>query len=379
MSMNQLANWNPPITEIQPMMAARRADTALRDRYSELGTPRVEDMSWEDYDELISAILSGIDNWPPLYSFHYQHPSQLQDPVVGIGKTYSVPLAYSDLGGEGEPMIAIGGLTNVVQRFDFLALDAMPAVRIIGLDLAGRGRSGWMSELFDYNLETYVEQLTQFMDFLALDSCTLLGSSLGGSTAIRFAARNPDRVRRIVLNDSCPYIPLTRRARRSISVARHYVFHNPAEMFRRTGAAAKHEGPATDAVLLHSAHNKTCWSENENGRIYRHDLRAMLAYRAEADNSLDLWNEWNQLRCPVLLLHGTQSDSTTNETVDRMRNHDNISVIHVEDTGHTPALVDGALTRMMVAWILDDQRFDEDKVFHVDYNPVRVLFPDDRR
>ena len=104
-------------------------------------------------------------------------------------------------------------------------------------------------------------------------------------------------------------------------------------MFRRTGAAAKHEGPAPDAVLLHSAHNKTCWSENENGRIYRHDLRAMLAYRAEADSSLDLWNEWNQLRCPVLLLHGTQSDSTTNETVDRMRNHDNISVIHVEDTG----------------------------------------------
>ena len=155
------------------MMAARRADTALRDRYSVLGAPKVEDMSWEVYDELISAILSGIDNWPPLYSFHYQHPSQLQDPVVGIGKTYSVPLAYSDLGGEGEPMIAIGGLTNVVQRFDFLALDAMPAVRIIGLDLAGRGRSGWMSELFDYNLETYVEQLTQFMDFLALDSCTL--------------------------------------------------------------------------------------------------------------------------------------------------------------------------------------------------------------
>ena len=105
----------------------------------------------------------------------------------------------------------------------------------------------------------------------------------------------------------------------------------------------------------------------------------MLAYRAEADGSLDIWNEWNLLRCPVLLLHGTQSDSTTNETVDRMRNHDNFSVIQVEDTGHTPALSDGALTRMMVAWILDDQRFDEDKVFHVDYNPVRVLFPDDRR
>ena len=130
-----------------------------------------------------------------------------------MGKPYEIPLNATDPGGDGPPIIAIGGLINVAQRFDFMSLDLMPYFRLISLDFAGRGRSGWMAEQTDYTLEAYVEQLRQLMDFLKFDSCILLVSSLGGSIALRFAANNPDRVRRNILNDSGPFIPLERRAR----------------------------------------------------------------------------------------------------------------------------------------------------------------------
>ena len=361
------------------LSAAHRADVALRERYVVRGSPPPERVDWRDYDALIEALTAGLGGGPAMHSFTYQHPVRLQNPDTGVGKPYPVRLAYSDPGGDGEPVIAIGGLTNVAQRFDFLALDAAPALRVIGLDLAGRGRSGWLAELSDYHLETYIEQLTQLMDCLGLASCTLLGSSLGGSTAIRFAARYPERVRRIVLNDSGPYIPVERRARRAKAVARHYVFRSPAEVFRRTGAAEKNSGPAPDAVLLHSAHHRTRWSDEEAGRVYRHDLRALLAYRAEARHSLDLWDDWAAVRCPVLLIHGTQSDAASDETVGRMRSLDRLSVIHVPDTGHTPTLSDGLLIDEVVRWVHDDRPFGEDRVRPAADWPKRVLYPDDRR
>ena len=361
------------------LSTAHRADVALRERYVVRGSPQPENVDWSDYDALIEALTTGIGGGPAMRSFTYEHPVRLQNPDTGVGKPYPVRLAYSDPGGDGEPVIAIGGLTNVAQRFDFLALDAAPALRVIGLDLAGRGHSGWLAELSDYHLETYVEQLGQLMDHLGLASCTLLGSSLGGSTAIRFAARHPVRVRRIVLNDSSPYISVERRARRAKAVARHYVFRSPADVFRRTGAAEKHSGPAPDAVLLHSAHHRTRWSEEEAGRVYRHDLRALLAYRAEARHSLDLWDDWTAVRCPVLLIHGTQSDATSDETVGRMRSLDRLSVIHVPDTGHTPTLSDGLLIDEVVRWVHDDRPFGEDRVRPAADWPKRVLYPDDRR
>ena len=360
------------------LCAAQRADVALRERYALGGSPPPSMLDWGDYDALVESLAAGLGAGPTMHRFTCEHPAHLQDPATGVGKPYAVRLAYSDPGGEGEPLIAVGGLTNVAQRFDFLALDAAPALRVIAPDLAGRGRSGWLAELSDYHLETYVDQLRQLMDHLDLRSCTLLGSSLGGSIAIRFAVRYPERVRRIVLNDSSPWIPVARRARRAKSVGRHYVFRSPAELFRRTGAAEKHAGPAPDAVLLHSAHHRTRWSDEEGGRVYRHDLRALLAYRAEARASLDLWDDWARVRCPVLLIHGVESDATSEETIARMRGLDTLSVIHVPETGHTPTLSDGLLIDEVVRWVCDDRSFGEDRVRPAADWPKRVLYPDDR-
>ena len=361
------------------LSAAHRADVALRERYVLRGSPPPNALDWDDYDTLVTALSAGLGAVPAMRSFTYHHPVRLQDADTGVRKPYGVQLAFSDPGGNGEPLIAIGGLTNTAQRFDFLALDAAATLRVIGLDLAGRGRSGWLAELSDYHLDTYVEQLRQLLNHLELPSCTLLGSSLGGSIAIRFAARYPKRVRRIVLNDSAPYIPVERRTRRAKAVARHYVFRSPADVFRRTGAAEKHSGPVPDAVLLHSAHHRTRWSDEESGRVYRHDLRALLAYRAEAGNSLDLWDDWARVKCPVLLVHGMESDATSEETIDRMRSLDGLSVIHVPDTGHTPALSDGLLIGDIVRWVNDDRAFDEDRIRPTADWPKRVLYPDGRQ
>ncbi len=356
--------------------SAIRADCALREWYASIGFPTIETLEWHHYDSMIEAVQGSSRTWPTSLRFSYTHPDWLQNERYSLGKPYTVPLNASDTGGDGVPVIAIGGLINVTARFDFMALDLWPQIRVIGLEFAGRGRSGWMVEQSDYTLDAYVEQLRQFVDFLELERCILLGSSLGGSAALRFAAACPDRVERIILNDSGPYIPLKRRARRASAVGRYYVFRTPAELFRRTGAATRPVGPAPDAVLLHNFHHKTRWSEDEGGRIYRHDPRATLAYRTEAVQDLDLWDEWSCLNCPVLLLHGTDSDATSCETIDRMRGQLPFSVIHVENAGHTPSLGDYGLNQLIAEWLASDRPFSRDIHFQARYSPTRLLYPD---
>lgn len=352
------------------------ADTALKNWYLEAGEPVVKKLEWHNYKSMVFAIEASLKQRPERKHFEYIHPAHLQLPSVRARNPYPVRISYSDPCTAAEPVIAIGGLVNTRNRFDFLAIDALSHLRIIAIDLCGRGKSGWLAEQSDYHLDTYVEMIVQFMDHLALPCCTLLGSSLGGSIAIRLAASHPERINRIILNDSGPYIPCERREKRSQSIGRHYVFDNPAQMFRRMAAANQHSGPLSDAVLLYNNHHKTRWSDEENGRIYRHDIRAMLAYREEARQSLDLWRDWEKVQCPTLLIHGLDSDALLDQTIERMRSHPGLSVLHVHETGHTPALSDGLLNREMITWVLDDRSYKHDLYYQTPNKFDRVLFPD---
>lgn len=358
------------------LCSAQTADRALRQWHRQRGQPKLSQLTWQDYDAMLKVIQESFRNTPQTMGFHYTHPIRLQDPELGLGKPYQVPISFSDSLNDGEPVIAIGGLLNTKHRFHFLIDDAFQDLRIIAVDLCGRGDSGWLAEQTDYSINTHVEQLRQLMDHLDLSSCTLLGSSLGGSISIKFAGLYPDRVKRIILNDSGPYIPKKRRKRRSIAIARYYTFHSPAEMFRKTAASMKNSGPAVDANLLYNHHFRTRWSDEENGRIYRHDIRAMLAYRVAATENLDQWKIWDRIKCPVLLLHGLESDALSNKTINHMRANPLLSVIHIHDVGHTPRLCEGELNRTIAEWVLDDKPYRQDRYFRdptlyqsIFYNP----------
>ena len=147
----------------------------------------------------------------------------------------------------------------------------------------------------------------------------LLGSSLGGSAAIELAARHPELVSRLILNDIGPYIPKKRRQRRSQTLARHYVFRDPADLLRKIGASQKNDGPISDDIRFNVTFHQTKWSDEEGGRIYRHDVRALQAYQRDAQESLDQWSLWERVRCPVLLIHGMLSDALLAPTIKRMQ------------------------------------------------------------
>ena len=256
-------------------------------------------------------------------------------------RPYKVNVAYTEWGPADAPLIvACGGVASVAMRFNYLASDLSQHFRVVCMDWVGRGRSGWLASEGDYSLATYTEQLRQMLVHLGRKPAIVLGSSMGGSAAIELAARHPKLIDRLILNDVGPYIPAQRRKRRAQTLARHYVFRDPAELLRRVGASQKNDGPVSDDIRFNLTFHQTRWSDEEGGRIYRHDVRALQAYRRDAQKSLLQWPQWHKLRCPVLLIHGLQSDALLEPTVRRMARGKQLTLMRLPDTGHAPLLAD---------------------------------------
>lgn len=70
--------------------------------------------------------------------------------------------------------------------------------RNIVLDLPGFGRSDKPADV-NYDLSFFVSSLQGFLDKVGIDSCTLLGNSLGGAIALGAALAYPERVEKLVL------------------------------------------------------------------------------------------------------------------------------------------------------------------------------------
>ena len=298
--------------------------------------------SWSDYLALASRVVGRFHGQFGLQHFDYEHPARLQPGTPQrFKRPYKVNVAYTEWGPADAPLIvACGGVASVAMRFNYLASDLSQHFHVVCMDWVGRGRSGWLASEGDYSLATYTEQLRQMLVHLGRKPAIVLGSSMGGSAAIELAARHPKLIDRLILNDVGPHIPAQRRKRRAQTLARHYVFRDPAELLRRVGASQKNDGPVSDDIRFNLSFHQTRWSDEEGGRVYRHDPRALQAYRLDAQRSLVQWPLWQRVRCPLLLIHGLQSDALLEPTIARMSRGKDITVMHLPDTGHAPLLAD---------------------------------------
>ncbi|MEV5835511.1 alpha/beta fold hydrolase [Nocardia sp. NPDC052112] len=70
--------------------------------------------------------------------------------------------------------------------------------RVLAYDYPGHGYTTFSEH--DLELDHYVEHLLGLLDTLDIEQAHLNGESLGGWIAVKFAARHPNRVRKLVLN-----------------------------------------------------------------------------------------------------------------------------------------------------------------------------------
>jgi pimeloyl-ACP methyl ester carboxylesterase len=115
--------------------------------------------------------------------------------------------AYYDEG-QGDALLLLHGFTG--SKLDFH--DQLPWFtdrhRVLAPDNRGHGESSNLGRPDAYSLDILVDDLAGCLDALDVRQCHLLGHSMGGMVAMRFALRHADRLKSLILMDTAAE-PLT--------------------------------------------------------------------------------------------------------------------------------------------------------------------------
>jgi pimeloyl-ACP methyl ester carboxylesterase len=109
-------------------------------------------------------------------------------------------LLSGDSAGDGAPILLAHGLTatrrNVVQGSRHLLGRGW---RVVGYDARGHGDSTPAADRDAYEYSDLARDLAAVLDSLGIERATVVGSSMGAATAVRFALDHPERVAALVL------------------------------------------------------------------------------------------------------------------------------------------------------------------------------------
>src|SRR5215470_14037762 len=118
---------------------------------------------------------------------------------MGISRVM-VQLHYEQ-SGEGHPLLILHGLFGSLENWRTLSKIFSRSFQVFALDQRNHGRSLHSSE---FSYPVMVEDLREFMEEQELPSAHLIGHSMGGKTAMLFAATYPDLVDKLVVVDIAP-------------------------------------------------------------------------------------------------------------------------------------------------------------------------------
>ena len=114
-------------------------------------------------------------------------------PFVQAG---AVKLHYITKGTGAEPLVFIHGYTSSHRNWEELWPHLPAGYTAYAFDLRGAGESDKPDQ--GYNPAIYAADIDEATRQLGLDTFTLIGHSMGGGTAMQFAAAYPTRLRRVV-------------------------------------------------------------------------------------------------------------------------------------------------------------------------------------
>ena len=103
--------------------------------------------------------------------------------------------------GDGDPLVILHGLFGLSDNWLNIAKELAKTHRCYLLDLRNHGRSP-QSENHDY--DDMVEDLYEFLTDFGLRTVSVMGHSMGGLTAMKFALEYPHRVNKLVVVDIAP-------------------------------------------------------------------------------------------------------------------------------------------------------------------------------
>jgi len=257
--------------------------------------------------------------------------------VQRVGLATGVELEYEAWGEGTRPLVLVHGFTG--SRDDWR--EVLPALgdlgRTLALDQRGHGGSTNTGDPKSYTLEQLVQDLAAFAEALELGPFDLLGHSLGGMVAQRFALAHPDRVHSLILMDTSPF---------GVTLAAEGTLRGGAQLGRAAGMGAiawimreseKREPrmAAAGRRFIESYGEEAFW-ERTTRRMEQMDPEAFLELGRALSVQESVEPQLPEIACPTTVIVGAE-DRAFREPSDRIARAISGAVLHVIDAAaHSP-------------------------------------------
>lgn len=118
---------------------------------------------------------------------------------------------WYEMGGQGEPLLQIGGAGFAHENFLAVAEDMPKHFTVIDFDLRGYGLSERPEQ--HYDMDVWADDIAALLDEIGVERTHVHGTSMGGMVAIRLASKYPEKIDGLVLSCTSARSDFMSRAR----------------------------------------------------------------------------------------------------------------------------------------------------------------------
>jgi pimeloyl-ACP methyl ester carboxylesterase len=255
-------------------------------------------------------------------------------------------MAYWEWGDAANPrvLVCVHGLTRQGRDFDTLAQGLAGHYRVVCPDVVGRGRSDWLADPMGYAIPHYVADMVTLLARLNAETVDWVGTSMGGLIGLGVASLAGSALRRLVLNDIGPVIQAAALQRIGAYLGLPVRWDTVEEAADAMWAISQGFGPHTREQWL-ALSRPQLMDDGQGGVKPRHDPGIAVPFRAltpeiAALGEAALWQAWDRLKLPVLLLRGVMSDLLAHDTALAMTQRGpQAQLVEFDAVGHAPTLV----------------------------------------
>ncbi|ONI70510.1 hypothetical protein ALI144C_48610 [Actinosynnema sp. ALI-1.44] len=222
---------------------------------------------------------------------------------------------YLDVG-DGVPVLALHGVFGRASIHEPLAEILGPGYRLLALDQRGHGMSEHGGP---FDRDAFVQDAAAFLD--RFGPAIVYGHSLGGVNAYQLAARRPELVRALVIQDIGAVTGPPVVEQPVLDISGWPKFTRTREEFEEFFAAFP-SPPYFNASLV----------QTPQGWRTLYDYDDMMA--VQHGNVGNWWSDWLGSSCPALVLHGSESPLLPAAHARQMLERPNTELAEFPGSGH---------------------------------------------
>ena len=264
-------------------------------------------------------------------------------------------------------VLCVHGLTRQGRDFDVLARAlceraerAGQRLRVVCPDVVGRGNSDWLADPMAYQVPTYAADMLTLIGHLRATKLDWVGTSMGGLIGMAVCAHlGTAGVRRLVLTDVGPTIEWQALQRIGQYLGRGGEFDSLQQAADALWAIASSFGPHTPAQWLALSRPMVKPVAGGGDRLRLHyDPALALPFRqvtpeAAAQGQAVMWQLYDSLALPTLLLRGAESDLLSPLTAQTMTQRGpRARLVQFAGVGHAPTLIADDQVRALSDFLL---------------------------